>query len=171
MLCCYQFSQILLLEVWLHLCVTCIVQVVLAFLHFAISVFQEVSVNSFSVTPFLMAIQAVTGLSVLVRRPVTGFVSSSLCLFTHVLTSYCCWTHRSCLRNAINEARPSDFKSCLHNAIIEARPSHFRSCLLTFRCVRTKENRVRNDKGKQLTDSESTCKCASCAQCLFRDAS
>ena len=32
------------------------VQVVLALLHFAISVFQEVSVNSFPVTPFLMAI-------------------------------------------------------------------------------------------------------------------
>ena len=37
------------------------VQVVLALLHFAISVFQEVSVNSFPVTPFLMANQAVTG--------------------------------------------------------------------------------------------------------------
>ena len=52
------------------------VQVVLALLHFAISVFQEVSVNSFPVTSFLVAIQAVTGLSVLTRRPVTGFVTS-----------------------------------------------------------------------------------------------
>ena len=56
------------------------VQVVLALLHFAISVFQEVSVNSFPVTPFLMAIQAVTGLAVLVRRPVTGFATSLLVL-------------------------------------------------------------------------------------------
>ena len=46
-------------------------------LHFAISVFQEVSVNSFPVTPVLTAIQAVTGLSVLVRRPVTGFVTDT----------------------------------------------------------------------------------------------
>ena len=37
------------------------IQVVLALLHFAISVLQEVSVDSFLVTPFLMAIQAVTG--------------------------------------------------------------------------------------------------------------
>ena len=56
------------------------VQVVLALLHFAISVFQEVGVNSFPVTPFLVAIQAVTGLPVLVRRPVTGFVTSLLVL-------------------------------------------------------------------------------------------
>ena len=56
------------------------VQVVLALLHFAISVFQEVSVNSFPVTPFLVALQAVTGLPVLVRRPVTGFVTSLLVL-------------------------------------------------------------------------------------------
>ena len=56
------------------------VQVVLALLIFAISVFQEVSVNSFPVAPFLMAIQAVTGLSVLIRRPVTGFVTSLLVL-------------------------------------------------------------------------------------------
>ena len=56
------------------------VQVVLALLHFAISIFQKVSVNSFPVTPFLMAIQAVTGLPVLVRRPVTGFVTSLLML-------------------------------------------------------------------------------------------
>ena len=56
------------------------VQVVLALLHFAISVFQEVSVNSFPVTPFPMAIQVVTGLSVLVRRPVTGFLTSLLVL-------------------------------------------------------------------------------------------
>ena len=56
------------------------VQVVFALLHFAISVFQEVSVNSFPVAPFLMAIPAVTGLSVLVRRPVTGFVTSLLVL-------------------------------------------------------------------------------------------
>ena len=51
------------------------VQVVLDLLHFAISVFQEMSVNSFPVTSFLMAIQAVTGFLVLVRRPVTGFVT------------------------------------------------------------------------------------------------
>ena len=51
------------------------VQVVLALLHFAISVLQKVSVHSFPVTPFLMAIQAVTGLLVLVRRPVTRFVT------------------------------------------------------------------------------------------------
>ena len=51
------------------------VQVVLVLLQFAISVFQEVSVNSFLVTPFFMAIQAVTGFPVLVRRPVTGFVT------------------------------------------------------------------------------------------------
>ena len=51
------------------------VQVVLALLHFAISVFQEVSADSFPVTSFLMAIQAVTGFNVLVRRPVTGFVT------------------------------------------------------------------------------------------------
>ena len=44
------------------------VQVVLALVHFAISVFQEVSVNSFPVTSFLMAIQAVTGFPVLVRE-------------------------------------------------------------------------------------------------------
>ena len=69
------------------------VQVVLALLHFAISVFQEVSVNSFPVTPFLMAIQAVTGFTVLVRRPVTGFVTGLVVLFTHIFTSYCCWTH------------------------------------------------------------------------------
>ena len=56
------------------------VQVVLAILHFAISVFQEVSVNFIPVTPFLMAIQAVTGFSVLVRRPVTGFLTSLLVL-------------------------------------------------------------------------------------------
>ena len=56
------------------------VQVVLALLHFAISVIQEVSVNSFPVTPFLMAIQAVTGLTVLVRRPVPGFVTGLLML-------------------------------------------------------------------------------------------
>ena len=56
------------------------VQVVLALLQFAISVFQEVSVNSFPVTPFLMAIQAVTGFPVLVRRPVTGFVTGLLVL-------------------------------------------------------------------------------------------
>ena len=53
------------------------VQVVL---HFANSVFQEVSVNSFPVNPFLMAIQAATGFPVLVRRPVTGFVTSLLVL-------------------------------------------------------------------------------------------
>ena len=46
------------------------VQVVLAPLHFAISVFEEVS----------MAIQAVTSLSVLVHRPVTGFVTGLLVL-------------------------------------------------------------------------------------------
>ena len=40
-----------------------------------------VSVNSFPVTPFLMGIQAVTGLSVLVRRPVSGFVTGLLVLF------------------------------------------------------------------------------------------
>ena len=51
------------------------VQVVLALLNFAISVFQEVSVNCFPVTSFLMAIQVVTGFPVLVRRPVTGFVT------------------------------------------------------------------------------------------------
>ena len=56
------------------------VQAVLALLHFAISVFQEMSVNSFLVTPFLIAIQAVTGFPVLVRRPVTGFVTSLLVL-------------------------------------------------------------------------------------------
>ena len=56
------------------------VQVVLALLHFAISVFQEVSVISFPVTSFLMAIQAVTGLPVLVRRPVTGFETGLLVL-------------------------------------------------------------------------------------------
>ena len=56
------------------------VQVVLAFLHFAISVFQEVSVNSFPVTSLLMEIQAITGFSVLVRRPVTGFVTVLLVL-------------------------------------------------------------------------------------------
>ena len=42
--------------------------------------------NSFPVTPFLMAIQAVTGLPVLVRRPVTGFVTGLLVrvhLFPH----------------------------------------------------------------------------------------
>ena len=48
-------------------------------LHLAISVFQEVSVNSFPVKPFLMAIQAVTGFPVLVR-PVIGFVTSLLVL-------------------------------------------------------------------------------------------
>ena len=52
------------------------VQEALALLHFAISVFQEVSVNSFPVTLFLMAIQAVTGFFVLVRRRVTRFVTS-----------------------------------------------------------------------------------------------
>ena len=36
--------------------------------------------NSFPVTSFLMAIQAVTGFSVLVRRPVTGFVTGFLVL-------------------------------------------------------------------------------------------
>ena len=56
------------------------VQEVLALLHFAISVFQEVSVNSFPVTPFLMATQAVTGLPVLVRRLVTRFVTGLLVL-------------------------------------------------------------------------------------------
>ena len=56
------------------------VQVVLALLHFAISIFQKLSVNSFPVTPFLMAIQAVTGFPVLVRRPVTGFVTGLLVL-------------------------------------------------------------------------------------------
>ena len=56
------------------------VQVVLALLRFAISIFQEVSVNSFPVTPFLMAIQPVTGFSVLVRRAVTGFVTGLLVL-------------------------------------------------------------------------------------------
>ena len=57
------------------------VQVVLALLHFAIWVFQEVSVNSFfPVTPFLMAIQVVTGLPMPVRRPVTGFVTGLLML-------------------------------------------------------------------------------------------
>ena len=50
-------------------------RVVLALLHFAISVFQEVSVNSFPVTSFLMAIQVVTGLPVLICSPVTGFVT------------------------------------------------------------------------------------------------
>ena len=61
-LCCDQVSQILLLEVWLHpVRLLHRVQIVLALLHFAISVFQEVSVNSFPVTSFLMAIQAVTG--------------------------------------------------------------------------------------------------------------
>ena len=55
------------------------VQMVLALLHFAISVFQEVSVKSFRVTPFLIAIQAVTGLPVLVRRPLTGFGDRSPC--------------------------------------------------------------------------------------------
>ena len=52
------------------------VQEVLVLLHFAILVFQEVSVNSFPVTPILMAIQAVTGLSVLVRRPVAAKILS-----------------------------------------------------------------------------------------------
>ena len=56
------------------------VQAVLALLHFAISVFHEVSVNSFPVTPFLMAIQAATVFTVLVRRPVTGFVTGLLVL-------------------------------------------------------------------------------------------
>ena len=56
------------------------VQEVMALLHFTISVFQEVSVNSFPVAPFLMASQAVKGLQVLVRRPVTGFVTSLLVL-------------------------------------------------------------------------------------------
>ena len=56
------------------------VQVVLALLHFAFSVFQEVSVNSSPVTPFLMAIEGVTGLPVLARRPVTGFVTGLLVL-------------------------------------------------------------------------------------------
>ena len=56
------------------------VQVVLALLHFAISAFEEVSVTSFPVTPFLMTIQAVTGLPVLLRRPVTGFVTGLLML-------------------------------------------------------------------------------------------
>ena len=66
------------------------VRVVLSLLHFAISVFQEVSVNSFPDTPFLRANQAETRLTVLVRRPVTGFVTSlPLCPFTHILTSYC----------------------------------------------------------------------------------
>ena len=36
--------------------------------------------SSFPVTPFLMAIQAVTGFPVLVRRPVTGFVEGLLVL-------------------------------------------------------------------------------------------
>ena len=57
------------------------VSVVLFFYNFVISVFLEVSVNSFPVTPFLMAIQAVTGFPVLVRRPVTGFVTD---LVVHV---------------------------------------------------------------------------------------
>ena len=56
------------------------VQVVLALLHFAVSVFQEVSVSSFPVTPFLTALQAVAGLFVLVRRPATGFLTSLLML-------------------------------------------------------------------------------------------
>ena len=56
------------------------VQVVPALLHFAISVFQEVSVTSFPVTPFLTAIQAATGFLVLIRRPVTGFVTGLLVL-------------------------------------------------------------------------------------------
>ena len=56
------------------------VQVVLVLLLFAISVFQEVCVNSFPVTLFLVVIQAVTGLPVLVRRPVTGFVTGLLVL-------------------------------------------------------------------------------------------
>ena len=56
------------------------VEVVLALLHFAIPVFQDVSVNSFPVTPFLMAIEAVTAFPVLVRRPVTGFVTGLLVL-------------------------------------------------------------------------------------------
>ena len=56
------------------------VQVVLVLQHFAISVFREVSVNSFPVTSFLMAIQAVAGFTVLVRRPVTRFVTGLLVL-------------------------------------------------------------------------------------------
>ena len=52
----------------------------LVLLHFAISVFQEVSVNSFPVTPFFMTVQAVTDLYVLVRRSVTGFVTGLLVL-------------------------------------------------------------------------------------------
>ena len=66
------------------------VQVVLALLHFVISVFLEVSVNSFLVTPFLMAIQAVTGLLVLVRPPVTGFVTG-LRVLVHSYSHFVLW--------------------------------------------------------------------------------
>ena len=69
-----------------------IVQVVLALLHFAVSVFQEVTVNSFPVTLFLIAIQAVTDFQVLVRRPVTGFVTVLLVL-VHSYSHF--WTTRS----------------------------------------------------------------------------
>ena len=65
------------------------VQVVLAPLHFAISVFQEVSVNSYPVTPFLMAIQAVTVFPVLVRRPVTV---TGLLVFVHSYSHFVLWT-------------------------------------------------------------------------------
>ena len=71
------------------------VQLILALLHFAISVFQEVSVNSFPVTHFLMAIQVVTGLQVLLRRHVTGFLTSLLVLvhsyshFVSLLDTWC----------------------------------------------------------------------------------
>ena len=70
------------------------VQVVLDLLHFSISVFQEVSVNSFPVNTFLMAIRAVTAFSRACSSSCDWVCNKSpLCLFTHILTSYCCWPH------------------------------------------------------------------------------
>ena len=89
-LCCYQFSPIFAargmasLVRLLHR-----VQVVLALLQFTISIFQEVSVNSFLVTPFFMAIQALTGFPRACSSSCDWVCKLvSLCLFTHILSHF-----------------------------------------------------------------------------------